>query len=178
MPASLQQLRRVCDDDLITSLINQCDIMEGILRKIGVEPSNMPMRPNYDHLTQLARLEASTEHCKGLVNVANKQSTGCAELIDRLTTAIERLMKAPLRTITNETINGLGEAESKKVLGLAIKAMFYQAKQVDILIGENSAGENFIKLFDKQREMYEKHAQEVERELQRRKNLTFSRLVF
>lgn len=99
-------------------------------------------------------------------------------VIDRLTTAIERLTKAPLRTITNETINGLGEAESKKVLGLAIKAMFYQAKQVDILIGENSAGENFIKLFDKQREMYEKHAQEVERELQRRKNLTFSRLVF
>ncbi|KAH7709854.1 hypothetical protein AAVH_22878, partial [Aphelenchoides avenae] len=168
MSASLDKLRQECDDDLINVFIKQCAIVEDTLLKIGVEPSKMPVRPSYDGVTPTARLEASTEHCQGSCNIANKQSTLYMELVEKFSDAIECVAKAPLRSIDNETIGNLSEAESKKALGFAIKAMMFQAKQMLILISRDSAGERLVKLFESQRFRFEEHAAEVDQELQRR----------
>lgn len=90
-------------------------------------------------------------------------------MIGELSTAIERVVKTPLRNINNETINGLSEAESKKALGLAIKGMYYQAKQLNIFVGERAVDHHLIEHFKKQRDIWEAYAHEVGHELPPRK---------
>lgn len=90
-------------------------------------------------------------------------------MIDELCEAIKRVVKTPFGNIDNDTINGLSEVESKKALGLAVKTVFYQAKQIHILAGKGPAGDHLMGLFNRQRKMWLQHAEDAEQQLAQRK---------
>lgn len=98
-------------------------------------------------------------------------------MLVELIVAMQSVLKAPLSNINNETIRGLSDDESKKALGLAIKTIEYQEKQMNVLVGERSSGELLTELYKRQGRMFMKCAEEAEQELLQRKLTTIFTLA-
>lgn len=158
------------------------------------------MRPNYEHLTPLERFDSSAKYLREMGEAGSKHSQQYTHrklkkttnkhrylqhnracnvptiflVINQHVLAIQRVAQTDLQDINNETINGLSEAASKRVLGLAIKTVVYQRKQMLFYADNKEASERIGSVFSRQRTAWMNKTCEIEQELLRRKLATIT----